>query len=231
MRVSVLGAMLLAGSVSGCFLNPDAMPPTETVQTHQLYHSLLRLQPPVVRPEVETITIVHQVKFPFGEAELPDEEMASLAAFLEESGADDQARIEIDGPRRRGGYHDPLAAARIEAIAEGVSRLGLKAEVAARPTQSMAKTEDATVVAVTRAMVIEPDCNVPKTIYSPRPTHIWSCSNAAALGRMVADPLDLERGRALDPADGEYSVLGVQRYRTDKIKLPDAEATSSSSAN
>ena len=32
-------------TLSGCFLNPDSMPPNEVVQTHQLYNSLLQLAP------------------------------------------------------------------------------------------------------------------------------------------------------------------------------------------
>ncbi|MFQ5466939.1 MAG: hypothetical protein ACE5DS_02280, partial [Kiloniellaceae bacterium] len=46
----------LALGLGGCILNPDARPPTETVPAHRLYHSFLRLQPPLIEPRVEQIT-------------------------------------------------------------------------------------------------------------------------------------------------------------------------------
>lgn len=39
------------------------------------------------------------------------------------------------------------------------------------------------------------------------------CSNAANLGAMVADANDVERGKALAPADGERAALGVAAYQ------------------
>ncbi|MFQ5773015.1 MAG: CpaD family pilus assembly lipoprotein [Kiloniellaceae bacterium] len=220
-----MGSLLAALGLTGCVLDSRTPPADETVPGHRIYHSLLRLQPPMIRPQVETVTMVHRVGFADGAAELSGDELSRLVAFLKETDAGTGARVEIDGPRVEGGDHDPLTAARIASIADGLSRLGLRAEVTERPVESLTKPKDATVVMVTRAMVIEPDCATPKTIYGPRPTHIWSCATAAALGRMVADPLDLKRGRALGPADGEASVLGVQRYRADKIKTPKSEST------
>jgi len=37
------------------------------------------------------------------------------------------------------------------------------------------------------------------------------------LGLMVAEPRDLERGRALAPADGVHAAEAVARYRTGKV--------------
>lgn len=226
LRFRMLGSALALAALSGCFLNPDAMPPTETVVTHQFYHSLMRLQPAIVEPQAETITMIHKVSFAFGEDDLSAGEAERLTRFLQASAADRKSRVRIDGPRKAAGRHDILTAARIASIAARLTEMGAHAEVAARPIESLTKPEDAIVVTVTRAMVIEPDCNVPKTIYTPRPTHIWTCSSAVALGRMVADPLDLARGRTLAPGDGETLAAGVERYRADKIKELDDEPTS-----
>lgn len=224
-RLIVLGAA--AAFLSGCFLNPDALPPNDTRSLDQLYHSAMRLQPSIVEPQIETVTMFHSAKFSFGEDTLSEAETERLVKFLQKSDANRKARIEIDGPRKAAGKHDILTAARIAAIADRLSTLGISAQISSRPIESLAKPEDAIVVSVTRAMIIEPDCDVPKTIYGPRPTHIWSCSNATALGRMVADPLDLERGRALAPGDGETLAAGIKRYREDEIKELDEEETSS----
>ena len=223
-RVAVLGAV--SGLLSGCMLlNPDARPPTETVPSHQLYHSAMRLQPPVVRPQVETVAVLHTVRFAYGSDTPSPAEAERLAAFLNETRAGERARIAIDGPRKAAGRFDVLTEARIAAVTDAIADRGLAAEVARRPIESLARPEDAIVVTVTRAMVIEPDCAVPKTIYGPRPTHIWSCSTVTALGRMVVDPLDLQRGRTLAPGDGHTLAKGVERYRNDQIKPLKIETT------
>ena len=223
MRVVALGAV--SGLLSGCFLNPDAMPPTETVDTHQFYHSLLRLQPSVVRPQVETVDVLHSVRFAFGSDTPSEFEIDRLAQFLRDTRAGNRARIAIDGPRKAAGRFDVLTEARIAAVSDAIADQGLVAEIPQRPIESMTRPKDAIVVTVTRAMVIEPDCDVPKTIYAPRPTHIWTCSSAVALGRMVVDPLDLQRGRTLTPGDGHTLAKGVQRYRNDQIRPLKAEST------
>lgn len=217
-RFPVLWSALAATMLSGCFLNADSMPPNEVVSTHQLYNSLLRLAPAVVKPQAEIITMAHKTNFAFGEDELNSTETARLAKFLSDTAADRLTRIEINGPRKVAGKHDVLTAARIASISDNLSGMGLNSSVASRPLESMTVPGDAIVVTVTRAIVIEPDCDVPKSIYTPRPTHIWSCSSAVVLGRMIAEPLDLERGRPQGPGDAEALALGMQRYRLGKTK-------------
>jgi type IV pilus biogenesis protein CpaD/CtpE len=223
--VRALGAAALAGALSGCFLNPDAMPPNNVRKIDQLYHSFIRLQPTVIEPQVEPITMVHRVDFAYGSDELSAEEKERLDAFLADTGANSRARIEVDGPRRAGGAHDLMTDSRLNALIAYLSSKGLQAAAAPRPTETLTQPEDAVVVTVSRAMVIEPDCNVPKTIYAPRPTNIWSCTTSAALGRMVADPTDLQSGRPTGPGDGEALIQGVERYRKDKIKPLKTEST------
>ena len=227
-RFRPLWTVLATTMLSGCFLNPDSMPPNQVVPAHQLYNSLLQLAPAVVEPQIETITMTHKANFAFGVDDLNASEVARLTNFLQDTGADRLTRIEINGPRKAAGKHDVLTAARIASISERLSDLGMKPAVAARPIDSMTVPSDAIVVTVTRAMVIEPDCGVPKTIYGPRPTHIWSCSNTVVLGRMIVDPLDLERGRPQRPGDGEALAPGIARYRAGKIKpIKNQSATSS----
>lgn len=215
----------MAAGLSGCFLNPDSLPPTEIVNTHALYHSLMRLQPPVVEPQVETVSVLHPVRFVPGSSELSEREITRLIDFLNQTYTTSDARIEIDGPRGPEGFRDGLEALRVASLSETLMHLGVDAEVPASPIESLSRPDDATVIVVTRAMVIEPDCSVPKTIYSPRPTHTWSCSSAVALGRMVANPLDLKRGRATGPADGESAAKAIQRYREGEIKQLEVEGT------
>lgn len=46
----------------------------------------------------------------------------------------------------------------------------------------------------------------------------FNCANAYNLGAMVANPMDLVSPSAMTPADGQGSVLGIQRYRADKVR-------------
>ncbi len=227
-RFRSLYVTLASAMLSGCFLNPDSMPPNEVVPLHQLYNSMLSLAPAVVEPQAEIITMIHKTNFAFGADDLSDSEMVRLKKFLQDTGADRTTRIEISGPRKAAGKHDVLTAARIGSISTSLSNQGMRPAVASHPIDSMTVPDDAIVVTVTRAMVIEPDCNVPKTIYGPRPTHIWSCSNTAVLGRMIVDPLDLERGRPQGPGDGEALAPGIARYRAGKIKEIKSQSVTSS---
>lgn len=226
--IRCLGPAAAALALSGCFLNPDAMPPNETRQVDQLYHSLMRLQPKMVEPQIETITMLHEVQFGFGEDELSGSESEKLLQFISESMNDPNSRVAVDGPRKSGGTFDILTRARLASISNRLSEIGVKAEPARSTINSLARPDDSIVVTVTRTMLIEPDCDVPKTIYGPRPTHIWSCSSAVTLGRMVADPRDLERGRTLAPGEGEVMAKGIERYRTDKTKALKSESTAGS---
>jgi type IV pilus biogenesis protein CpaD/CtpE len=46
-----------------------------------------------------------------------------------------------------------------------------------------------------------------------RPEYNYGCSTTAALGMMVANPLDLERGRNEGAADGERAAKVIELYR------------------
>jgi pilus assembly protein CpaD len=88
---------------------------------------------------------------------------------------------------------------------------------------------DVAVVAYTLAALPQecPGHTVPTALDSEhRPVPVVGCSNAANLGMMVSNPSDLVRGRTLAPADGEGSVLAIQRYRSGQITPLVKEGTS-----
>ena len=80
-------------------------------------------------------------------------------------------------------------------------------------------------VLITRPVVITPDCSVPQPEPTLRPEQPWGCSVNAALGMMVADPLDLVEGRELGPADAAQASGAMRRYREDKVKEITKEET------
>lgn len=217
-RLTTLSVVLAGLALGGCHIEEIQNNPIDVVNSHSFDVANWRQRPRTIDNQVEEITLVHTINFTSGDSELSEVELSELLKFLQESGVHDGARIEIDGPRDQGGYHDPLTAARMSAIEAELSSIGLRSQVPSRPITSLAKPEEAIAVTVSRAMVILPDCNTPQPEFALRPRAKFSCSNAAALGMMIADPLDLERGRATGPADGQASSVSIQRYRAGKTK-------------
>ena len=225
-RLTLAAVLLSASMLAGCHLarttQTDA---TDAVQSNTYFHSTYSEKHRHLKNQVEEITRVHTINFTQGDSELSEEELGKLLEFLKESGVHDGARIEIDGPRDQGGYHDPLTAARMSAIKAELSSIGLRSQVPARPITSLAKPEEAIAVTVSRAMVILPDCNSDALDVDMRPRSVLSCANAAALGMMIADPLDLERGQVLGPSDGEAATGSIQRYRAGKTRALKTESS------
>ncbi len=224
-RLTTLSVVLAALALAGCHIEEIQNNPIDVVNSHTFDVANWQQRPGTIENQVEEITLVHTINFTQGDSELSGEEMGELLKFLQESGVHDGARIEIDGPRDQGGYHDPLTAARMSAIKAELTSIGLRSQVPARPITSLAKPEEAIAVTVSRAMVILPDCTTPQPEFALRPRAHFGCSNAAALGMMIADPLDLERGRAIDSADGEVASRSIQRYRAGKTKAIKIESS------
>jgi pilus assembly protein CpaD len=208
-----LAPLAAAAALTACHVPVETQDPVQLVSSHSFDHANWQQRPAPIESTAETITVLHTVRFTGQDTALGEAAREQLRAFLRDSAVHEGARIEIDGPRTKGGYHDVTTAARIAEIEAELAGLGLRSEVPARPITLLSKPEDAIAVTVSRAMVILPDCRTTPPPPSTRPDYYPSCTTAANLGLMVADPLDLERGRALGPADGHASVLSIQRYR------------------
>ena len=214
--VKLLPAFGMVALLGACHVDPNTQNPIELFTSHTVDHANWQQIPAKVQTLVEPVTFVHATNFEPGETELNEAELDRLFAFLQTSGVHQGARIEIDGPRAGGGYFDPVTAARVSGIETELSSIGLRSQVPVRPTTSLLRPEDAIAVSVTRAVVILPDCSTPQPAFATRPSYSYSCSNTAALGMMVANPLDLERGRAEGPADGEPAARVIRLYRERK---------------
>lgn len=74
---------------------------------------------------------------------------------------------------------------------------------------------------ISEAMVVNvPDCAIADagnwTVKPFQATGQLGCANRANIARMVSDPRDLARARALDSADGNTAVNSVTRYYNDQ---------------
>ena len=208
--IPVIGTVALLGA---CHIDPNTQNPIELFTSHTVDHGNWQQIPSRVVNQVEPITFVHTAKFDPGETELNEEEFGRLLAFLQSSDVHQGARIEIDGPRGGAGYFDPVTAARVAGLEAELSIIGLRSETPVRPTTSLVRPDGAIAISVTRAVVILPDCSAPQPELSARPQYSLDCANTAALGMMIAEPLDLKRGRYEGAADGETSARVIELYR------------------
>ncbi len=80
---------------------------------------------------------------------------------------------------------------------------------------------DAVSVIISRYVVSLPGCpdwTGERTTYNNVPTSNWGCASAINLGRMVARPEDLVRGRRPGPFDGELGARSIDLYRKGETK-------------
>lgn len=165
-----------------------------------------------VENQVETVTVSHKVAFAGNQSEVTNAERVRLRSFLESAGVPKGTRLGVEMPSTPLGDRDALSVARASAIRLELYRLGYGVKFE-DPEEYAARGDDLIEVRAARTIVALPDCSQPQPLQGQRPLHEFGCSRTAILGLMVANPSELIEGQTLAPADGEASVLGVQRYR------------------
>jgi len=184
---------------------------------HVFYHAKWKQGKEPYKNYVEPITLSHDVLFPPGQATLTASGRMELQAFLRSESIGSDEQLVLQAPSGAGGAPSPLTAARLAALQTELERSGLTVAVAA-PGEGEAANDGATkpdqvAVSVTRLMVLSPDCTVPPPEPGRRPDYRWSCSDTVNLGAMVANPEDLQHGRAFEPSDGEAQARSIEAYR------------------
>jgi pilus assembly protein CpaD len=167
--------------------------------------------------KVESIRLVHDVRFPSG-AQITSGEMAQLDAFINRHDIGYGDRVYVltsvsNPPQRTTNVINYMKA-------HGIAAVGLNS-VEAQP--GMVR------IVVNRHVVVPPNCpdwSKPATAdYGNTPMSNLGCSTTANLGAMVADPGELVQGRQPGAADAEGSTGAIRRYRTDKVKPLQTEST------
>lgn len=214
-RLCWLGAAAAALALSGCTTGELTDKPTSwlrSVITTGKWKPVQRAP----KNEVEVVTIEHVVDFPSGQTSISPRTMRELRDFLSRSNVNGADRVTLHGPRRDLGLHDPVTRKRLDVLKAELGELGVISTV---PSGERLKPADSESVAVliTRAIVIPPDCTQNLPVKGYRPVWAIGCADTVNFGQMVFDPLDLEQGRGMDPADGEARALAIQRYREGEI--------------
>jgi len=169
---------------------------------------------------VEVVTLRHMVAFTGGERGLGMSESDALDNFIRSNRINVRDQIVVQP-----GAGGRAAMDQVSAIKNAFARRGLIASESAPAADAGAPATNEVAVLITRAVVIPPDCAVPQPEPTLRPEQPWGCHVNAALGMMVADPLDLVEGRELGPADAAQATGAMRRYRDDKVKALTKEET------
>ena len=171
---------------------------------------------------VEVVTLRHMVAFAGGKPSLDQNQSAALDDFIRSNRINARDEIVVQAGA---GDTSRVAMGRVSAVKNEFARLGLVASDSVAAPDAGAPANNEVAVLITRAVVIPPDCAVAQPEPTLRPDQPWGCSVNAALGMMVANPLDLVEGRELGPADASQASGAMRRYRDDKIKAINQEET------
>ena len=210
--VLALAGGLLAGCENHLDLEPEGYTPEAAWQRFWTMGDWKQMPEPY-KNNVEVVSMDYRVSFMPGAADLDQEGLADLHAFLRDQGVTTTDGISIEAPRTVTGGHDPVTTRRISQVANELHRVGLRASVSPTGGEAQGLESDQVLVKVSRHVVLSPQCESEDPVVGERPEYYWTCSTTANLGAMVADPRDLARGQIPNPADGEAMALGTQRYR------------------
>ena len=154
-----------------------------------------------------------------GSAGLSAAEAARLHRLAVSGGVSPEDRVTIAASG------DPLLA---ERRSEAIARELLLYGIVATAKQFTGVPRDHAIVAVGRYMVTLPPCpnwsRLPASDFTNARSSDFGCAVATNLGLMVASPADLVGGRDLARADAIPAVSAVNRYLSDKVKLPETGA-------
>lgn len=172
------------------------------------------------RPAPQPVAVDHRhdVAFPTGSSQISVTEEDDLKAFVVSAGlgAGDEVYI------ARVPASDPLSERRRTTLAAFLLLQGVAVASAPSALTAPADATDRLTVVVRRIEVTLPACPdwtaMPNDTFSNRPESFFGCANAVNLGMMVAEPVDLARGREPGTADATVAARAIDRYRRGKTK-------------
>ena len=196
--------LLLAGMVvlSGC----------ELAKSHVEDWSSI---PEIRKPVASRALYSHEVLFSPSEASLNDSEGRRLQGFIDNAkiGASDRVYL-VSGDSLFGKL-------RVQAIGKFLETNNIRVRPLPADIGVGGPSGDAISVVVSRYVVTLPACpdwTGERYTYNNVPTSNWGCATAINLGRMVARPEDLVRGRDPGTFDGEYATRSIDLYRKGETK-------------
>jgi pilus assembly protein CpaD len=156
-----------------------------------------------------------ELAFAAGSAYLSPSELRKIDGWVLSGSIRPADRVEIAAAGPPG-----LAEQRAAAISGELLRYGVVATTLALDTVPA----NHAIVSIGRYAVTLPTCpnwsQSPAADFTNAYSSYYGCDDATNLGLMVASPADLVSGRPLAPTEAQPAVLAVQRYFTDRVKVP-----------
>ena len=175
--------------------------------------------------KVEWVNFRHDVLFAAGKTAPTEFERARLQSFLAQVRMTPSARVAVAAAA------GPLATPRAEAVTSLLVERRIKSTGLARGALGDLGPGSVAVI-VGRYVATPPKCpdwrKPSNQNFQNSPASNFGCADAVNLALMVEDPADLLRGRRLGPGDAAGLVHGIQRYRSNLVIPPAAQATQES---
>jgi len=171
--------------------------------------------PEMRKPVASRAFYTHDVLFGPSEVTVNDSEGKRLKEFVDNAhiGETDKVYL-VSGDNRFGKLRTQAIGALLAASNIKIASLPGRVGIGVPPG-------DAISVVISRYVVTLPACpdwTSERFTYNNVPTSNWGCANAVNLGRMVANPGDLVRGRDPGSFDGEYATRSIDLYRKGETK-------------
>ncbi|WP_299391995.1 CpaD family pilus assembly lipoprotein [Pelagibius sp.] len=232
-QIRLTTALALCLLATGCAGDPDRSPDAQAVADaiNVVFHHAKWQQIPASPANQADAILFQQSVFFIGSSALLDEDaQQAIDALLWEAEPDPGTVVSLSAGSGDAPRYDRLTLQRLEAVRVALADRGYEAVLGDAPAVPAPGSQSNEVrMSLTKFMPILPDCDQPQPLEPDRPAFdtAFGCSNAHNLGVMVANPGDLERGRTLEPADGEFAAGSVRRYRLGEIEPLKAEDSKS----
>lgn len=180
-----------------------------------------------IENKVEMRSESHMLHFPAGSARLTEDSVVALAAGLKSFSPDAVETVQVQMKK------SSMRTQRQQQIARLLTRMGYdKHAILFEPSDTLARDEAR--LDVSYAAVVGPRCpdwrTSSVTTYSNTQQGGWSCATKTNLGLMVADPRDLERGRANVHPDADRNSAVLMQYHKNETIGGDATSSSASTS-
>lgn len=234
-RSKLTALLCLALATAGCAGDPERSEDAQAVADAVnviFHHAKWRQIPATPENHAETIVFEQRVSFGANTALLDSAGIAAIDRLISEADPAPGSLIRLSVPGDQDGTAtlDRMTLQRLESVRAALVNRGYESALADSAVARVATLDDDEIgLTVTKVMAVLPDCDQPQPLEPDPPPFErgFGCSNAYNLGVMVADPADLEQGRALEPADAERASLSILRYRVGEDEPLEEEDTKS----
>lgn len=194
-------------------------------------------------PALAAVEYHHILQFPTDRSDISQSEAAALEWFIASIPADQLQTVRLTYPTHYLSHsihgrlllsrRTALVAAAIRAVLPHKAELAIVSNSDGAPIGMSARgrtgsIEDRIEIFASGSEVILPGCpnwsNDPGYDPGNLPLSNLGCANAHNLGMMISNPSDLSHPRPLAPSDGTHEAETITRYRTDKVKILQADS-------